>query len=371
MCTQEPAIAYNAGLVRPLKVKIPKGNLLRADPGAAYGARYSTSQKVCDVTMGALAQAVSDEIPAFDSGQGSILLVSIPDFDTGTTKVSVVQPIVGGSGARPREDGVDGTMVILNFLKNVPTESLENDMPPILIRHYGLRQDSGGAGKYRGGTGIEIELQTFSPYTTITSRCMERYIFPPPGRLGGEPGATGYTTLNPGAENETDIGKIDVLELNYRDILRIGTPGGGGFGDPTERPIKWVENDVKNEIVSLEAAERFFGVVFNENKEVDLEKTNQIRQDIRRTRSWSKPPEFTFGAAREAFRNKWSVDLEDAINEAVSQYPGLLRQYLHQMLKERIKNEIQIHDDFQNNAIHNLLEEIKIDVQAGYPVSRT
>lgn len=370
MCTQEPAIAYNAGLVRPLKVKIPAGNLLRADPGAAYGARYSTSQKACDVTMGALAQAVPYELPAFDSGQGSILLVSVPDFQTGETKVSVVQPIVGGSGARPSEDGVDGTMVILNFLKNVPTESLENDMPPILIRHYGLRQDSGGAGEYRGGTGIEIELQTFSPYTTITSRCMERYIFPPPGRMGGEPGATGYTILNPGTDQEMDIGKIDVLNMNNGDRLRIGTPGGGGFGDPIMRPIEWVEVDVKNEIVSLEAAEKFYGVIFNTGNEINIEKTDLQRQDIKLARSWSKSPEFTFGEARGIYQKSWSVELEDAINQAVSPYPGLLRQYLHHMLKEKIKNEIDMNGDFQISDIHNLLEDIRENVQAGYPVSR-
>src|SRR5438132_4903616 len=204
LCTVEPTIAYNAGLVRPMKVRIPEGSLLRPAPGAAYGARYSTSHKVCDVTIGALAQAVPDELPAFDSGQGSILLVAIPDFETGQTKVSVVQPIVGGSGARPQEDGVDGTMVILNFLRNIPTESIENDMPPILIHRYGLRQDSGGPGKYRGGAGIEIELQTFSPNTIVTSRCMERYIFPPPGRLGGWPGTTGYTLLSPDTPQAQD-----------------------------------------------------------------------------------------------------------------------------------------------------------------------
>ena len=118
ICTQEPSIAYNAGLVRPMKVHAPKGTILNPEPGAAYGARYATSHKVCDVTIGALAQAVPMELPATDSGQGSILLVSVPDFETGGHKVSVIQPIVGGAGGRPVDDGVDGTMVILNFLKN-------------------------------------------------------------------------------------------------------------------------------------------------------------------------------------------------------------------------------------------------------------
>ena len=163
ICTREPGIAYNAGLVRPMKVRIPKGSILDPEPGAGCGTRYSTSHKVCDVSIGALSQAVPDELPATDSGQGSILMVAVPEFETGGTRVSVVQPIVGGSGGRPNEDGIDGAMVITNFLKNVPTELVEQDMPEILIRSYGLREDSGGPGRHRGGTGIELELETRSP----------------------------------------------------------------------------------------------------------------------------------------------------------------------------------------------------------------
>ena len=248
ICTQEPNIAYNAGLVRPMKVHIPEGTILNPSSGAAYGARYSTSHKVCDVTVGALAQAVPYELPATDSGQGSILLVSVPDFQTGGNKVSVIQPIVGGAGGRPMDDGVDGTMMILNFLKNIPTEIFENEMEEVLIHHYGLRDDSGGAGEYRGGTGIEIEFETSVPYTSITSRCMERYLFGPPGRLGGQAGATGYTLLNPDTAKECDIGKIDVLELTPGERLRIGTQGGGGFGDPLERPLSAVAEHIARRV---------------------------------------------------------------------------------------------------------------------------
>src|SRR5207244_7509299 len=153
----------------------------------------------------------------------SILLVSVPDLKTGGTRVSVLQPLVGGSGARPHEDGVDGVDVIWSFLRNVPTESVESDIPPILVTHYGLRPDSGGAGRYRGGMGVEIEFETSAPYTVVSSRAMERYLFQPPGRLGGLPATTGYTRLNAGGEQERDIGKIDVLELRAGDRLKSGT----------------------------------------------------------------------------------------------------------------------------------------------------
>lgn len=335
ICTQEPAIAYNAGLVRPMKVRIPKGTILNPEPFAAYGARYSTSHKVCDVTIGALAQAVPDELPATDSGQGSILLVSLPDLETGGTKVSVIQPIVGGSGGRPAEDGVDGAMVLANFLKNVPTEMIERDMAEIRIRQYALRPDSGGAGRQRGGTGILIEFETASPYTTVTSRCMERYLFPPPGRLGGAPGSTGFTTLNPGGNRERDIGKIDVLELEQGDVLRIGTQGGGGFGDPLERPPAAVREDVLDGLVSRAVARDAYGVVLDARDAVDDGATKALRADLRQARGWAAAPAFSFGAAREGHQARWAAPLHDAVLAALAGLPNLLRQrYYWQLLGE-------------------------------------
>ena len=335
ICTQEPNIAYNAGLVRPMKVQIPKGTILNPEPGAAYGARYATSHKVCDVTIGALAQAVPYELPATDSGQGSILLVSVPDLESGGTKVSVVQPIVGGAGGRPMEDGVDGTMVILNFLKNIPTEIFENEMPEVLIHHYGLREDSGGPGRYRGGAGIEIDFETSVPYTTITSRCMERYIFGPPGRLGGDPGATGYTLYKPSEGDEQDIGKIDMLEMNPGDRLKIGTQGGGGFGDPLQRPTLEVAEDVRNRIVSQKTAHDAYGVVM-QGAQVNEQATIDRRQYLEEERAWTEPPLYGFGPARDAYMRKWSTELEDALAAAVDGLPVQLKQFLHHRLHEEI-----------------------------------
>ena len=339
ICTQEPSIAYNAGLVRPMKVRIPKGSILDPEPGAACGTRYSTAHKVCDVSIGALAQAVPDELPATDSGQGAILMVAVPDFETGGTRVSVVQPIVGGSGGRPTQDGVDGTMVLTNFLKNVPTELVEQDMPEILIRRYGLREDSGGAGRYRGGTGIVLELETASPYTTVTARNMERYLFPPPGRLGGSPGTTGYTLLNPDRGGGEDIGKIDVLHLSPGDRLRIGTQGGGGFGDPLERDCEAVLDDVRNGVVSSESAADLYGVVIADAV-VDATATEARRTALRAQRAWSAPPAFSYGQAREAYEKRWPQDLQDALQAAIAGYPALRRQVMHQHVERAIDERI-------------------------------
>jgi N-methylhydantoinase B len=336
LCTVEPNTAYNAGLVRPFKVNAPKGTLLNPEPGAAYGARYATSHKVGDIVVGALAQAVPYELPATDSGQGSILLVSVPDHDTGGMRVSVIQPIVGGSGGRPGEDGVDGTMVMLNFLKNVPTEVLEREMPEILIWRYALRPDSGGAGEYRGGTGIEIEFETSVANTTVTSRCMERYIFPPPGRMGGLPGATGYTTLDPGSNRERDVGKIDFLEIDQGARILIGTQGGGGFGDPLRRPAAAVHEDVLNELVSLKAAFADYGVVISGSGELEAAATERERACRNAERKGAALPAFSFGAARDAHYAQWTDAIYDALDDATVHLRGPARQAVYERLKAMI-----------------------------------
>ncbi|HVZ01696.1 MAG TPA: hydantoinase B/oxoprolinase family protein [Dongiaceae bacterium] len=340
LCTQEPNIAYNAGLVRPMKVHIPKGTLINPEPGAAVGARYSTSHKVCDVIIGALAQAVPDQLPATDSGQGSILMVAVPDPTTSETKVSVIQPAVGGSGGRPVDDGVDGTMVILNFLKNVPTELLEREMPTILIRQYGLREDSGGAGRYRGGTGSIIEFETHAPYSTVTSRNMERYVFPPAGRLGGTPGTTGYTLLNPDSNRARDIGKIDILEMNAGDVLRIGTQGGGGYGDPLERPAAKVWDDVLDGYVSERTAREKYGVAGDPTTGLDAAATEKLRAEMRKARGGKPLKAFDFGPVREAYHERWPSAMHDAISAIVQPMPRVQRQMFYRALYEEIDRMI-------------------------------
>jgi N-methylhydantoinase B len=365
LCTMEPEIAYNAGMVRPFKVHVPSGTLLNPEFGVACGNRSATMVRMTDVNIGALAQAVPDQVPSFGNGQASILLVSVPDVRTGGTRVSVLQPLVGGSGARPHEDGVDGVDVIWSFLRNVPTESVESDIPPILVTHYGLRPDSGGAGRYRGGMGVEIEFETSAPYTVVTSRAMERYIFQPPGRLGGLPAATGYTRHN----GEREIGKIDVLELRPGDRLRIGTQGGGGLGDALLRPVEAVLEDVVNGLVSTARAEVDYGIVFRADGSVDRAATEVARHE-RRAQQPAAPPAFTFGPARDAYHQQWPLALEDALAEAISSQAPVLRQFLHHELKRLLADRIQAGETVTPEMLPVLVDEIAGRLSAGYPAPK-
>ncbi len=120
-------------------------------------------------------------------------------------------------------------------------------------------------------------MQVLAPEATVTSRAMDRYTFRPWGRLGGRPGERGYTLLNPGTPAERSIGKIDVLQLEYGDVIRIGTPGGGGYGDPLERDPADVAADVRRGVLSAEYAAREYGVVLHAGATVD-EAATQARR---------------------------------------------------------------------------------------------
>ncbi|HET7037587.1 MAG TPA: hydantoinase B/oxoprolinase family protein, partial [Thermomicrobiaceae bacterium] len=106
--TMQPDLVLNSGAVRPLHFVFPRGSLLNPEPGAPYGVRAATMFRVFDAILGALAQALPERINAAGSSQGSILLVAVPDPETARPKVSVVQPLAGGSGGRPMKDGLDG-----------------------------------------------------------------------------------------------------------------------------------------------------------------------------------------------------------------------------------------------------------------------
>jgi N-methylhydantoinase B len=250
-------------------------------------------------------------------------------------------------------------MVILNFLKNVPTELLEHEMPAILIRHYGLREDSGGAGRYRGGTGTIIEFETHSPFTTVTSRNMERYLFPPAGRLGGKPGTTGFTLLNPETNHPVNVGKIDILEMDSGDVLRIGTQGGGGYGDPLERPAATVWEDVLDGYVSIDAARADYGVVGTLDGGLDAAATEALRKKIRAERGKGPLKEFDFGPVRDAYHARWPAAMHDAVSASTQDLPRLQRQLSYQALYKEIDRMIDAGETVSPEQVPAILKRIQ------------
>jgi N-methylhydantoinase B len=117
------------------------------------------------------------------------------------------------------------------WLRNVPNEVLEGDVP-VVVEEYRYRRGSGGAGAWRGGDGLVVTMRSRADGVTFAVRGLERLLYQPWGVLGGEPGASGRATLNPGTPYERDLGRVGTITLSKGDVLRIETPGGGGLGDP-------------------------------------------------------------------------------------------------------------------------------------------
>jgi len=227
----EEDIPFNTGLMRPLEIVAPPRSIVNAVfPAACAGGNVETSQRIVDVLLGALAKALPGRIPA--ASQGTMNNVAFGGYDPGSDRhFAYYETIGGGMGAGASADGLDGVHTHMTNSLNTPIEALENYLP-LRIRRYGLRKGSGGAGLHRGGQGIVREYEFRVPAAlTIMS---ERRRFAPYGVQGGRPGAKGKNTLITAGRARALGSKVNI-KLRPGDVLRIETPGGGGYGRPRGR----------------------------------------------------------------------------------------------------------------------------------------
>ena len=218
----------NAGLMRPVTVHAPERSIVNAIPPAAVAAgNVETSQRIVDVLLRALAEAIPERIPAASSGTMNNL--TIGGMDPRTQKpFAYYETVAGGMGARPNADGLCGVHTHMTNSLNTPVEALEYAYP-FRVRRYSYRPGSGGAGKFRGGDGLvrEIELLADAQVTLLSDRRRSR----PYGLAGGEPGLPGNAIQVSGGETRTIAAKSSLF-AKKGDVIRIETPGGGGWGPP-------------------------------------------------------------------------------------------------------------------------------------------
>jgi N-methylhydantoinase B/oxoprolinase/acetone carboxylase alpha subunit len=230
----DPTIPANGGALRTVQVA-PAGSVVAAQYPAAVGAgNVEVSQRVADVCLGALAQIVPDRVPAAPQGTMNNLLLG------GDGWVSY-ETIAGGQGGRPPRPGSSGAPVpgmsgvhtAMTNTRNTPVEAFERAFPVRVLR-YRLRRGSGGAGAAHGGEGIERDLQVLEPVTV--SLITERRTSQPWGLAGGGPGAVGENWLLPGGDEARAVRLADkcTISLAARDVIRMRTPGGGGWGERAE-----------------------------------------------------------------------------------------------------------------------------------------
>lgn len=231
-------VPNNSGCLMPIDIIAPPGTIVNAQfPAAVAGGNVETSQRIVDVLLGALAQACPEIIPA--ASQGTMNNISIGGFfpkpdivsETGILKPFVYyETIGGGSGARPTSNGLSSIHSHMTNTLNTPVEALEYNYP-IQIKQYSVRKGSGGIGKFNGGDGIirEMVMLTACQITLLT----ERRSHPPYGLAGGNPGECGKNMyIRNGIEYH--LPSKGSFNLLAGDILKIYTPGGGGYGSSTK-----------------------------------------------------------------------------------------------------------------------------------------
>jgi N-methylhydantoinase B/oxoprolinase/acetone carboxylase alpha subunit len=219
----DPGIPANGGATRPLRVVAPAGSVVAAVPPVAVGAgNVEVSQRVADVCLGALAAALPERLGAASQGTMNNVLLGGPGW-------VYYETIGGGQGARPWRDGMSGVHTAMTNTRDTPVEALERALP-LRVRRYALRPETGGRGAYRGGDGIERDLEVLED--AVVSLVTERRTSAPWGLAGGEPGARGENWLLPGGD-ETRAQRLSdkvTVALRAGDVVRVRTPGGGGFG---------------------------------------------------------------------------------------------------------------------------------------------
>ena len=261
-----PTEPINEGAFRALKVEIQEGNYMMARHPAAMASWGRTLPTVVDTIFLALEPVLRGKLPAAHMGVLGGPVVFFGN-DPRTEQPFVTQSIEGGGwGGRPTGDGESATVsVCQGDVRNAPIEKMELRWP-ILVRRRELRTDSGGPGRYRGGLGMETEVEGLvEGQWSLTD--MGRQQYPPWGIEGGKPGATSATLMKlPG---ETAFKPVSVVRhmVPAGTAVVVATAGGGGWGDPLHRDPELVRKDVLNGYISVESAARDYGMVIADHHE--------------------------------------------------------------------------------------------------------
>jgi N-methylhydantoinase B len=275
-----PEIPNNWASLAPFRMKIPEGCILNAPRPYPVSVRHVVGQLLPDLMMGCLHQAVPERVAAEGSsclwnpplrggsavsGQARGNRAVLPDFE-------VITFNSGGTGARPTLDGLDGT-AFPSGVRTMPVEATEN-VAPVVFWQKQLRPDSGGAGRTRGGLGQVMEIGSKGELEFAVNAIFDRVGFPPKGRAGGGEGAGGVVQLASGEKLRTK--GFQIIPEGERLLLLL--PGGGGMGDPVERDPALVARDVRNGMVSPDAARNLYRVALTQDGAVDAAATEALRR---------------------------------------------------------------------------------------------
>ncbi|HEY7063042.1 MAG TPA: hydantoinase B/oxoprolinase family protein [Chloroflexota bacterium] len=260
-CIVAPEAPANEGCFRPLRVEIPEECFLGASPPAPMGGYSQAFPTIIDTILHAVAPALPDVIPAAHKGVNGPGLTCIGKDPRTGEPYACVNSVGGGWGGGRHGDGDSaGPSIAQGDIQNAPIE-LQEATYPLRIEKCELRTDSGGAGEYRGGLGVETVYRALADITVKTR--LSRSLCPPWGLAGGEAGEIATIQLQQpgGAPESIQIANAYALRKDGEGV--VNTAGGGGWGDPFARDPARVAADVRDGYVSLDAARERYGVAID------------------------------------------------------------------------------------------------------------
>lgn len=272
----------NEGIVPLIEMKFPeKGTLLTPIFPAPTNARTFVILRLLGVLAGVVAKAVDGKMPA---DQETIRYTGVYGKDRDGNDYLMREVLGGGSGGRYYADGED-TIHVVPDSRNLPTEFTESRFP-FLVERLGLAVDSGGAGRYRGGLGYEKHIRMLKDANFMS--IADRSILACWGVKGGKAGQSFQVTVDLGGPEEREVDALaDNEPVKAGQVIRIRTTGGGGWGDPLQRPYDEVERDLRWGKVSFEGARRDYGLVASGTKDepvVDTAASDSLRERLRAER---------------------------------------------------------------------------------------
>ena len=253
----DPEIPNNQGVLNVCEIECPSGSLLNCTPPAPVAARANTSQRIIDVIIGALSDALPDAVVGAANGANTTAVFSGVDPATGKDYL-YLETLGGGFGGRNDRDGKDGVQVHITNTSNLPVEVIEMEYP-LRVLSYGLVEDSGGAGTYRGGMGLRREITPVG-HDCIFNGAGERFRHAPWGVFGGADGGRGrFLHTHPNASEEQLEIKPSGIVLKEGAKILVETPGSGGYGAPDQRSEADIETDRRSGKFSDAYLKRHYG----------------------------------------------------------------------------------------------------------------
>ena len=276
---QEAGVALNGGFHRAVgEVKTRPGSIVSPREPAPLGMRSHCLTRVNSSLFGAFAKATGGNVPAASS---VYVLYYLRSWNKERTELDLcIEGLAVGFGARPHADGIDAVYYVAQ--KNYPIEFAEMEFG-VRVEGYAMHTDSGGPGLHRGGCGIVRDLRVVGDEAVIGLR-MDNIRWPAWGVKGGMGGGAGRILVNPGTPDERELRPMsEGNKLKKGDLVRIMTPGGGGWGSPLERAAEQVRDDVLDGFISAESAARDYGVVLAANLiDVNAAATDARRKELAR-----------------------------------------------------------------------------------------